>query len=483
MKNVRKKIGIIILSASIGGLSTLSAQESGGLSAAELLEEGVYLQEAEGDLDKAIAIYRLIIEQDEVTRTYAAEAQFRLATCLLKQGDRLKATEAFEALVAKFPDQDKWSEAALDYMPGELQPLPAPWAESERLKLKWTMNGQPFGQSFMTTTSVQREGRDLWMVDHQMNVGGPRHTQALFDKENSDTVFSHWNMGILGIIDSSYGENEIEVQADGSDEPKHYPVSATVYDNEQVASLFRQMPLEIGYSEQINIFVPLSGQTMPVEVKVAEIETIATGIGDLECYRVDIPLVRQSLWYSVDEHRYLAKLQAGELSAILDEVSIIDPSKIKTVANDRIGLRCEIPQDWETRTSIPTPDNGRVFFYFLDPGFEADLRIFALIGDTEADPSNAGLMAVAEKLIARWKRELKNFEVDDGSLSIEEVGPRKTVVFTGTHTRGEALQLIRFTGFFEGDKKLFLSIKHPDGERNEEFKRAYEIVLNSMDID
>ena len=279
----------------------MHAQENETLSTAELLEEGVYLQEAEGNLDRAIEVYRSIIDQDESSRAFAAEAQFRLAICLLKQGERLQATEAFEALVAKFPDQTQWSDAALEYLPAAFAPLPAPWAEGERMKFKWLMNGSEVGESFVTMTTFDWEGRELWLIDHQVHVGGRRHVRIEFDKETARPAYSHWNLGSpVGTINSWYGEDEIRVEGDGSDEPKIYPESEIVYDNEQVMILFRQMPLEIGHSEQIKIFVPLSGQTVSVNAEVTGIEELDTGMGKLECYRVDVPMARNTFWYTTD---------------------------------------------------------------------------------------------------------------------------------------------------------------------------------------
>ncbi len=61
---------------------------SGGLamadSLAERLERGIYTEETVGDLDAAKDIYQQIVADAESDRVVAAQAQFRLAQCLLK---------------------------------------------------------------------------------------------------------------------------------------------------------------------------------------------------------------------------------------------------------------------------------------------------------------------------------------------------------------------------------------------------------------
>ena len=305
-----------------------------------------------------------------------------------------------------------------------------------------------------------------------------------FDKQTARPAYSHWNLGSpVGTINSWYGEDEIRVEGDGSDEPKIYPESEIVYDNEQVMILFRQMPLEIGHSEQIKIFVPLSGQTVSVNAEVTGIEELDTGMGKLECYRVDVPMARNTFWYTTDENRYLAKLQVGEISAVLNEVSIVDPSKTKPVANEDIGFSYEIPQNWETRTSSTSEEGKQARLYVLDPDFEADFRVVGRNANDEVDTSEAGLIEFAEQSLKGLKDDIENFILDENSLRVEDVGGRKAGVFSGTYVEKEKTRKIRFTGFLETGKKLHLTINHPDGERNEEFSRVYDIVLNSLEID
>ena len=111
-----------------------------GQSTAELLQKGIYTQETVGDLDGAIKIYRQIVNSASQSRTYAAQAQYRLAQCLLKKGENAEAVKAFQKLMQDYPEEKELIAKAREYVPNETKLLPIPWAENElsefRLKLQ-----------------------------------------------------------------------------------------------------------------------------------------------------------------------------------------------------------------------------------------------------------------------------------------------------------------------------------------------------------
>jgi len=73
--------------------------------ASVLLQEGLYAEEIEGDLDAAIKIYEKIIAQAEQTQQTAALAMYRIGICHLKKGDKTQAANQFQQFIEKFPGQ------------------------------------------------------------------------------------------------------------------------------------------------------------------------------------------------------------------------------------------------------------------------------------------------------------------------------------------------------------------------------------------
>ena len=74
-------------------------------SASELLQEGLYAEEVDGDLDAAIRIYAKIIKDDSVQRSHVAQALYRQGMCYMKKQQEQQAKLAFEKLLADYSDQ------------------------------------------------------------------------------------------------------------------------------------------------------------------------------------------------------------------------------------------------------------------------------------------------------------------------------------------------------------------------------------------
>lgn len=83
------------------------AESARGASPAELLEQGLYLEETKGELKAASEVYGQIVDDPGATRQLVAQAQLRLGLCQLKLGNKPKAISALERLTQEFPDKDK----------------------------------------------------------------------------------------------------------------------------------------------------------------------------------------------------------------------------------------------------------------------------------------------------------------------------------------------------------------------------------------
>ena len=119
-----KTVTIIFLLAV--GLFTSTAQAK---SASVMLQEGLYAEEIEGDLDAAIKVYEEIIAKPRVDKRVAAQAMYRLGMCYTKKQNGQKARETFEKLLRQYPKQKTIIEQVrplLDEMrysdPAELMP-------------------------------------------------------------------------------------------------------------------------------------------------------------------------------------------------------------------------------------------------------------------------------------------------------------------------------------------------------------------------
>ena len=97
-----KNITIVFLLA-IGALGTVTFAKPSGT----LLQEGLYAEEVDGDLNAAIKIYGQIIKDGSAQRSHIAQALYRQGMCYLKKQNEPQAKIVFGKLVADYSDQTK----------------------------------------------------------------------------------------------------------------------------------------------------------------------------------------------------------------------------------------------------------------------------------------------------------------------------------------------------------------------------------------
>ncbi len=95
-------IGVFAL---VGLQFCLAGQSTGTKPASVLLQEALYAEEIDGDLDKAIKIYDQIIKDKSAQRTQVAQAMYRQGMCYLKQQNEQRAQEIFQTIIAQYSEQ------------------------------------------------------------------------------------------------------------------------------------------------------------------------------------------------------------------------------------------------------------------------------------------------------------------------------------------------------------------------------------------
>jgi hypothetical protein len=75
--------------------------------ASVLLQEGLYAEEVDGDLDAAIKIYEKVIQDSSAQRSHVAQALYRQGMCYLKKQREQQAKLVLEKLITEYGDQTK----------------------------------------------------------------------------------------------------------------------------------------------------------------------------------------------------------------------------------------------------------------------------------------------------------------------------------------------------------------------------------------
>ncbi len=118
MRKTKKASFVVFLTAI--ALLFLFVDLSSQQTAEEFFEKGLYTEEAQGDLQKAIELYGQILEKFPENREIAAKAQFHIGLCYEKLG-LTEAQKAYQKVLDDFPEQKetvKLARKKLALLPG-----------------------------------------------------------------------------------------------------------------------------------------------------------------------------------------------------------------------------------------------------------------------------------------------------------------------------------------------------------------------------
>ena len=103
-----------------------------GASPSELLEKAIHAEETAGNVDEAIKLYEQVIAEAKSARNAAAQAEYRLAQCLVKKNKPAEANAELEKLIKDFPEEKELVAKARKLLPSEIKLRAAPWKITRR---------------------------------------------------------------------------------------------------------------------------------------------------------------------------------------------------------------------------------------------------------------------------------------------------------------------------------------------------------------
>jgi Tol biopolymer transport system component len=102
MKKINKII--FVIAAICLGMILLRGASFSQQAAGELFEKALYVEEGQGDLQKALGLYQDILKRFPESREVAAKAQLRIGFCYEKLGIK-EAEKAFQQVIDNYPEQ------------------------------------------------------------------------------------------------------------------------------------------------------------------------------------------------------------------------------------------------------------------------------------------------------------------------------------------------------------------------------------------
>jgi hypothetical protein len=434
-------------------------------STADLLQKGIYTQETLGDLDGAIKIYRQIANSASQSRTYAAQAQYRLALCLLKKGDNADAVKAFEKLAQDYPEEKELVAKAREFMPNDTKLLPIPWEENELSELRIKLaSGIEVGTMTNSIEPANDNAQNSILSYRTYIAGDPEQwSRVEAERDSMRPISDSYRHVYLGNSRIDYEGRQARVHVEGMD-PKIVALEGSFFDNQEWAFLFRRLPLSSTYKKRLPIMSP-SGTLLKIELAVSAVEDVTVPAGKFHCYKLEITGLNQTLWIGADGIRPIVKMETGGAVVELVNIRKVDRTTPVNYQDAKVGMAFTASPGWIMKPhEVPEKDEASVFM--LDPESKASAWVWARQIKTEKPQVAQQLRANVDWLIEHRGSALKGYRLRPESIQLRRIG------------ENQALSCI--FDYLEGEHKM---IEYPTCVRNENVNVCFVADIAASDFD
>jgi ankyrin repeat protein len=176
-----------------------------------LLQQGLFEEEANQNLDAAIQAYQSVIAQTEKNRQFAATAIFRLGECYRKQGKTNEAGAQYQRILRDFADQPELAKLSRQYLAGFGVAAPAAMSADNSDAILWnkvkdlaptelekvlpTLAPDPV----LTSLLQQRNAAETSLAQSKLNEG-ERNPDLIANQAVLDTINKQLSEKIGGIM-------------------------------------------------------------------------------------------------------------------------------------------------------------------------------------------------------------------------------------------------------------------------------------------
>jgi Tol biopolymer transport system component len=193
-------------------------------TAEQLYQSGIYKEEVEGDLEKAIAIYEQILKDFPENKSTAAKALYHIGLCYEKLGNQ-EAKKAYQRLIKEYPGQIQEVNLAKERLASLAKAAETfpnkPTFQKVRIptKLSWTMQLSPDGQKVSLVSD-----KKLWIMPLSGKLGSdfPGAPVIL----NTDNVDVEWSGHAWSADCKWIAFNEVHLKEEKEGNQSIYIVSA-----------------------------------------------------------------------------------------------------------------------------------------------------------------------------------------------------------------------------------------------------------------
>jgi hypothetical protein len=340
--------------------------------------------------------------------------------------------------------------------------------------------------------SAKLDGKDVCRMTLHRYVGemgsGVSHVEA--DPITSQPIKSMIRNPILGSAEAVYTPGEVAVttlsrMGTGKEKKSVHkePLDKVYYDQEQACQIMRRLPLAVGYKGVLPLYLPASTMKLDLAFEVVAKETLKVPAGKFECYKVPLPAINQTLWYTTDAHHYLVQLEAPGASIVLEQLGLNKPGKTRTCKNDQMGCSFAIPAGWYYYPT--TTGDGPKAFLLLDPE-EYAINFVGVWKKTKADDEQAdgkkAVRAFAEQAVATRVKEIKNYKIRPDSWKEFTVGGLPAVSVIGDYMLVQQKKSDYSVQVFGKTTKAQMRVSSCDPDKLDKLRTEFDKIVQTLKI-
>jgi hypothetical protein len=307
---------------------------------ADILEQAAFQQDTANDPQRAINLYRQVIESEKATRQMIAQALYNTGLCYAKLKQSNEARQAFGAVVSQYKGVEPYYRLANAQLNPSFSPTPPRWQDGERLEYEIrAKNSKDVGNWYWTTTT----NRSLGNNGLSMTIADEKTLRPLSSRADNPNI---------GHATATWTENSIEISRAGQ-ERTETRFDGVVYDGEQQFWLLRQIPMSVGTKIRTNILPALiTEKTVPFEVEVTGEERIQVPAGQFDAYKLGDANGISNIWIDKGPERYLLKIASPTSTFELKRISTVTPTAWRKVASGTSSFSLSIPDEWFNATRM-----------------------------------------------------------------------------------------------------------------------------------
>lgn len=349
-----------------------------------LFQEALFIEETEGDIEKAITQYKEILSRAKSDSTSSddekqtlSRTEYQLGICYLKTGEKESAIKQFKKIISAGHAHDEILNKTRNYLeeinpefseePATIQFLKSPWSTYEQCRYKiYSQNGGEIGENLVTIKEIETAGSNTSVISsYEMlpTQGYPRRAVLHCETETFVPKSCSVNVANLWSWDATFNGSSIHYASEklGKKTENITSYKQQIFDYEQVRHMVRRLPLAVGYCDSALIFTTTSGMHSKGQLKIVGMEQLETPMGSFNCYKAAVSAslqgdqnYTQTLWITADDHRHVVQTKSGKLTEKLVEVTESEQKSEQILRGDSIDVYMELPEQYTFYHSLMT---------------------------------------------------------------------------------------------------------------------------------